>query len=188
MTRSINLLKRHCIEADGGYARALTEVGGEPRIKAMVKTQKTSARGFTMIELIVTLAILGILTSLAIPMARTAIKRQKERELKYDLRNMRDALDRYKEAYDRQMFREKGDSSGYPKSLDILVKGVEINGGKTMRFLREIPVDPLTGKAEWGMLSMEDDPNGDSWDETAVYDVYSKAEGVAMDGTRYRAW
>lgn len=149
---------------------------------------QTEARGFTLIELIVTIVILGILTSLAIPMARMSIQRQKERELRYDLRTMRDALDRYKEAYDRQLFREKGDSSGYPKSLEILVKGVEINGGKTLRFLREIPVDPMTGKAEWGMRSMEDDPESDSWDETAVYDVYTKAEGVGMDGTRYRTW
>jgi len=154
----------------------------------MAGVHQTEARGFTLIELIVTIVILGILTSLAIPMARMSIQRQKERELRYDLRTMRDALDRYKEAYDRQLFREKGDSSGYPKSLEILVKGVEINGGKTLRFLREIPVDPMTGKAEWGMRSMEDDPESDSWDETAVYDVYTKAEGVGMDGTRYRTW
>ena len=143
--------------------------------------------GFTLIELMVALCILGLLTSLAVPMARTAIKRQKERELRYDLRLMRDAIDRYKDATDKNLF-VKTDSTGYPKSLDILVKGVEISGGKTVRFLREIPTDPMTGKAEWGMRSMEDDPDSDSWDETAVYDIYSKAEGTGMDGTKYRTW
>ncbi len=136
----------------------------------------------------VAIGILAILTSLAVPMARMAIQRQRERQLRYDLRMMRDALDRYKDASDRMMFREKGDSSGFPKSLEVLVKGVEINGGKTVRFLREVPVDPMTGKAEWGLRSMEDDPESDSWDETSVFDVYSKAEGVGMDGTRYRTW
>ena len=146
-----------------------------------------SSHGFTLIELMVALFILSILTGLAVPMARTAIKRQKERELRYDLRLMRDAIDRYKDATDKNLF-VKTDSTGYPKSMEILVKGVEISGGKTVRFLREIPIDPMTGKAEWGMRSMEDDPDSDSWDETAVYDVYSKAEGMGMDGTRYRTW
>lgn len=154
----------------------------------MVQANQTGARGFTLVELMLTIIILGILTGLAVPMARSAIKRQKERELRYDLRLMRDALDRYKDASDRMMFREKGDSTGYPKSLDVLVKGAEINGGKTVRFLREVPVDPITGKAEWGMRSMEDDPDSDSWDATAVYDVYSKAEGTGLNGTRYRTW
>jgi general secretion pathway protein G len=132
--------------------------------------------------------ILGLLTGLAVPMARVAVKRQKERELRYDLRLMREALDRYKDGSDRMLFREKGDSSGYPKTLDVLVKGAEINGGKTVRFLRAIPVDPMTGKADWGMRSMEDDPESDSWDAIAVYDVYSKADGTGLDGTRYRSW
>ena len=153
----------------------------------MRKSDWRRIAGFTLIELMVALLILGFLTTLAVPMARSAIKRQKERELKYDLQLMRDAIDRYKDATDKNLF-VKTDSTGYPKSLDVLVKGVEISGGKTVRFLREIPVDPMTGKAEWGMRSMEDDPDSDSWDETAVYDVYSKADGVGLDGRRYRTW
>ena len=144
--------------------------------------------GFTLIELMVAVIILLILTGLAVPMARSAVKRQKERELRYNLELMRDAVDRYKDASDRMLFREKGDDTGYPKSLDVLVKGAEINGGKTVRFLREVPVDPMTGKAEWGIHSMEDDPGSDSWDQTIVFDVYSKSDAMGLDGTKYRNW
>jgi general secretion pathway protein G len=144
--------------------------------------------GFTLIELMVAIFILMLLTGLAVPMARSAIKRQKERQLREDLHAMRDAIDRYKDASDRLLLREKGDDTGYPKSLDVLVKGVEINGGKTVRFLHDIPIDPMTGKAEWGMHSMEDDPASDSWDSTVVFDVYSKADGIGLDGTKYRDW
>jgi general secretion pathway protein G len=144
--------------------------------------------GFTLLELMVAIFILMLLTGLAVPMARSAIKRQKERQLREDLHAMRDAIDRYKDASDRLLLREKGDDTGYPKSLDVLVKGVEINGGKTVRFLHDIPIDPMTGKAEWGMHSMEDDPASDSWDSTVVFDVYSKADGIGLDGTKYRDW
>src|SRR5258708_6115564 len=144
--------------------------------------------GFTLIELMVAIAILMLLTGLAVPMARSAIKRQKESQLREDLRQMRDAIDAYKDASDRLLLREKGDDTGYPKSLDILVKGVEINGGETGRFFWGSSLDPLTGKAEWGMHSMEDDPGSDSWDATVVFDVYSKADGIGLDGTKYRDW
>lgn len=154
----------------------------------MGKSWRGNTRGFTLIELMVAIIILLILTGLAVPMARSAIKRQKERELRYDLELMRDAIDRYKDASDRQLFREKGDDTGYPKSLDVLVKGAEISGGKTVRFLREIPIDPMTGKAEWGIHSMEDDPGSDSWDQTIVFDVYSRSDWTALDGTKYRNW
>ncbi len=155
-------------------------------MKVRTKANK-NYRGFTLIELMLTIIILGILTGLAVPMARTAIKRQKESELRYDLRLLRDAIDRYKDGADRSYF-QKADSYGYPKTLDSLVTGVEITGGKKVRFLRELPIDPMTGKAEWGIHSMEDDPDSDSWDEATVYDVYSKSEGTALNGTRYRTW
>jgi len=151
----------------------------------MLGMVKRRLGGFTLIELMVAIAILMILTGLAVPMARTAIKRQKESQLRDDLREVRDAIDRYKDASDRLLLREKGDDTGYPKSLDILVKGVEINGGKTVRFLREIPVDPMTGQADWGLRAVQDDPDSRSWAGKNVFDVYSKSQGTASDGTRY---
>ncbi len=143
--------------------------------------------GFTLIELMISIMILVTLIGLVLPMARSSIRRHKEAELRYDLQMLRDAIDAYKDAADRG-FIQKADSYGYPKDLEALTKGVEMRGGKTLRFLREIPKDPITGKAEWGMHSMEDDPDSDSFDDTNVWDVYSKADGVGLDGTRYRTW
>lgn len=144
-------------------------------------------RGFTIIELIVATALLAILTSLAIPLARVTIKREKERELRHDLWEMRDAIDRYKDAADRGAFQTKVDSQGYPPDLDTLVKGVDVNG-KKVRFLRHIPVDPMTGNTEWGLRSMQDDPDSDSYGGQSVFDVYTKSEGTGLDGTPYKTW
>ncbi len=144
-------------------------------------------RGFTLIELIVATAILVILTSLAIPMARVSIKRQKEHMLRDDLWDMRDAIDRYKDAADRNAFQTKVGSQGYPPDLDTLVKGIDVNG-KKLKFLRRIPIDPMTGKNEWGMRSMQDDPDSDSWDGDNVFDVYTKSQDTALDGTNYKDW
>jgi general secretion pathway protein G len=149
--------------------------------------RRRRACGFTLIELIVATAILVILTGMALPLARVAIKREKERELRFDLWQMRDAIDRYKDAADRQAFQIKVGTEGYPPDLDTLVKGVDANG-KKLRFLRKIPVDPMTGKAEWGMRSVQDDPDSDSWGGQNVFDVYSQALGQAMDGTKYKEW
>jgi general secretion pathway protein G len=143
--------------------------------------------GFTLIELIVATAILVILTGMALPLARVAIKREKERELRFDLWQMRDAIDRYKDAADRQAFQIKVGTEGYPPDLDTLVKGVDANG-KKIRFLRKIPVDPMTGKAEWGQRSVQDDPDSDSWGGQNVFDVYSQSLGTAMDGSKYKEW
>jgi len=144
--------------------------------------------GFTLLELIVAAAILSILTMMALPLARVTIQREKEKELRRSLWEMRDAIDRYKDAADRNMFQTKLDSQGYPPDLEELVKGVEAQGGKKIRFLRSIPVDPMTRSKEWGLRSMQDDPDSDSWGGQSVFDVYTKSEGTALDGTKYKDW
>jgi general secretion pathway protein G len=143
--------------------------------------------GLTLVELIVTVAILAIIASAAVPLARFKVQREKERQLRYELWQMRDAIDRYKDAADRHAFMPKADSGNYPPDLDTLVKGVDAQG-KKLKFLRRIPVDPMTGKAEWTLRSMQDDPNSDSWGGQSVFDVASKSQGIAMDGTKYSDW
>jgi general secretion pathway protein G len=144
-------------------------------------------RGLTLVELIVTVAILSILASVALPVARFQVKRQNERYLRYDLWMMRDAIDHYKDAADKNAFQVKLDSQGYPPDLETLVNGVDVQG-KKVKFLRHIPVDPMTGKAEWGLRSMQDDPNSTSYGGQSVFDVYSKSQGKALDGTKYSDW
>jgi len=144
-------------------------------------------RGFTLIELIVATAILLILTGLAIPLVRVTIQRERERELRYDLWQMRDAIDRYKDAADRGAFQIKVGSEGYPPDLETLVTGVDV-AGKKLKFLRKIPIDPMTGQAEWGMRSMQDDATSDSWGGQNVFDVYSKSQGTALDDSKYKDW
>ena len=144
-------------------------------------------RGFTLVEMIVAITILMILTGLAIPLARVTIKREREHQLRQALWEMRDAIDRYKDAADRGAFQIKVGSEGYPPDLQTLVDGVDVNG-KKLRFLRHIPEDPMTGKTEWGMHSMQDDPTSDSWDGDNVFDVFTKSEDTALDGTKYKDW
>src|SRR5712691_1406180 len=151
------------------------------------KEKMRNTRGFTLIELIVATTILLILTGMAIPMARVTIKREKERELRHDLWMMRDAIDRYKDAADRGAFQIKVGSEGYPPDLDTLVNGVDV-AGKKLKFLRKIPIDPMTGTTEWGLRSMQDDPQSDSWDGNNVFDVFTKSDGTALDGTKYKDW
>jgi general secretion pathway protein G len=143
--------------------------------------------GLTLVELIVTVAILGLLASAAVPLARWNIKRVKERELRTDLWQMRKAIDAYKDAADKGGIQTKVDSQNYPPDLETLVKGVEIQG-KKVRFLRRVPIDPMTGKQEWGLRSMQDDPTGDSYGGQSVFDVYSKSQGIALNGTKYADW
>src|SRR6266567_5906614 len=151
------------------------------------KEKMRNTRGFTLIELIVATTILLILTGMAIPMARVTIKREKERELRHDLWMMRDAIDRYKDAADRRAFQIKVGSEGYPPDLDTLVNGVDV-ATKKLKFLRRIPIDPMTGDTDWGLRSMQDDPKSDSWDGNNVFDVYTKSNATALDGTKYKDW
>jgi general secretion pathway protein G len=142
--------------------------------------------GFTLIELIVATTILAILVGMAVPIAKNTVRRERERELRYDLWMIRDAIDRYKDTADRGAFVAKLGTEGYPPDLETLVKGENV-GPKKMKFLRKIPVDPLTNK-EWGMRSMQDDKDSDSWGGQNVFDVYTKSDQTALDGTKYKDW
>ncbi len=148
---------------------------------------RQSQHGLTLVELIVTVAVLSILASVAFPIARFQIQRDKEHVLRHDLWEMRDAIDKYKDASDRGAIMTKIDSFGYPPDLDTLVKGVDIQTHK-VKFLRAIPIDPMTGKAEWSLRSMQDDADADSWGGENVFDVHSESEGTALDGTKYADW
>ena len=148
---------------------------------------RRSERGFTLLELIIASAILVVLSSMAVPLARLTIQRERERMLRTDLWEMRDAIDRYKDAADRGGFQIKVDSQGYPPDLETLVKGVDVQG-KKIRFLRKVPIDPMTGTTEWGLRSMQDDPDSDSWGGQSVFDVFTKSQGTALDGTKYKDW
>lgn len=145
--------------------------------------------GMTLLELIIACAILMVLSSAALPIAKYTIIRQREAELHRDLREMRDAVDRYKDAADRNQIRVEIGSEGYPPDLDTLVKGVQVGtSDKKIRFLRKIPVDPMTGHADWGLRAVQDDPDSTSWGGKNVFDVYSKSTGTALDGTKYSDW
>jgi general secretion pathway protein G len=146
--------------------------------------------GMTLLELIIACFILLILSSMALPIFRYTVLRQKEAELRYDLRTMRDAIDYYKELADEHKFRTQVASQNYPEDLDTLVKGVQLGAGgdKRLRFLRSIPVDPMTGKADWGLRAAGDDWDSTTWGGSNVFDVYSRSTGTALDGTKYSDW
>jgi general secretion pathway protein G len=143
--------------------------------------------GLTLVELIIVVAVISILATAALPIARFQVKREKEKELRRDLWEMRAAIDHYKDAADKGAFQIKADSLGYPPDLETLVNGVDVQG-KKVRFLRRIPIDPMTGTAEWGMRSNQDDPDSDSFGGQNVFDVHSKSQGTALDGTKYSTW
>jgi len=160
-----------------------------PRFEMLIarKNVARKAHGFTLIELIVATAILLVLSTLAIPLVRVTIKREKEHQLRQALWDLRDAIDRYKDAADKGAFQTKVGSENYPPDLDTLVKGVDVQG-KKLKFLRRIPIDPMTNSTEWGLHSMQDDPESDSWGEQNVFDVFTKSQDTALDGTKYKDW
>ncbi len=146
--------------------------------------------GLTLVELIVSFSILLILTTAAMPLARVAVKRERERDLREALHQLRDAIDRYKDAADRGLIQVKVGSEGYPPDLETLVKGVNMVGqvDKKYKFLRRIPQDPMTNSIEWGMRSMQDDPTSNSFGGQNVFDVYTKSQDTALDGSKYADW
>jgi general secretion pathway protein G len=152
-----------------------------------IRPIRSAERGLSLVELIITVTILSILAGAAFPIARFQTQRMNERILRYELWTMRDAIDRYHDAAEKNAFRTKVDSQNYPETLEKMVEGEEVQT-KKVKFLRAIPVDPMTGKAEWGLRSMQDDPKSDSFGGQSVFDVYSKSTGTALDGTKYSDW
>jgi general secretion pathway protein G len=148
---------------------------------------RSGQAGVTLVELIIVMAILSILAMAALPVARFEVKRRKERELRRDLWEMRAAIDAYKDAADKGGIQTKADSNGYPPDLQTLVDGVDIQDHK-VRFLRAVPVDPMTNSSDWGLRSNQDDPDSDSFGGQDVYDVYTKSSGTGLDGTKYSTW
>ena len=168
-------------------------MGSGNKMKAVTMRASTLNRlrkrqlGFTLVELIVAITIIVILMGVAVPVARVRIRREKERELRRALWQIRDAIDHYKDAADKGAFQIKLGSEGYPPDIETMVEGVDV-AGKKVRFLRRIPVDPMTGKAEWNLRSMQDDPKSSSWGGQNVFDVSTKYQGTALDGTSYSDW
>jgi general secretion pathway protein G len=148
-------------------------------------------RGFTLVELIVAFTIMALLTAMSVPLARYKVRRDQERELRYALREVRKAIDDYKDATLAGKIEIKLGTEGYPESLEQLVEGVKLSQsaeGKKIKFLRRIPKDPMTGSFDWGKRSMQDDPKSQSWGGQNVFDVYSKTTARARDGTAYAEW
>jgi len=165
-------------------------------------------KGITLTELVVVMAVMSILAAVVMPTARMTVKRAKEMDLRHDLRMLRDAIDGYKKLVDDGRIRKEAGSLGYPKTLEDLTKPVElVNNGAPVaqtgatgtttaqqqlppkvRFLRKIPVDPMTGSNEWGMRSNADEPDSEIWGGQDVFDVFSKSEATALDGTKYKDW
>jgi general secretion pathway protein G len=151
-------------------------------------------RGFTFIELLVVTTIVLILAAAIQPLARVTIQRTREAELRRVLREMRTAIDKFKDAADAGLIPTtelKANSEGYPPDLETLVEGVSVANdatGRKLKFLRRIPVDPITGENEWGMRSYQDKPDTTTWSGQNVYDVFTKSQGTGLDGTKYRDW
>jgi len=152
--------------------------------------RKSSQRGLTLLELIIASSILLILATAALPVIRFAVVRPKEAELRRTLREARDAIDRYKDYCDRGLVRSALGSECYPPDLETLVKGVEYGGSSSqkVRFLRRIPVDPITGRAEWNLQSVQDEPDSTSWGGGNIFDLHSKSPALALDGSHYSDW
>jgi general secretion pathway protein G len=145
--------------------------------------------GMTLLELMIACSILIVLATVAMPIQRVVVRRRKEQELHYDLRQMRDAIDRYKDAADKNLFQVQAGTEGYPPDLQTLVDGVQLSGAtnRKVHFLREIPKDPISGQ-DWNLRSVQDDADSTSWGGQDVFDVHSQSTDTALNGTKYSDW
>lgn len=153
--------------------------------------RKKGEHGLTLIELIVAVMIMALLTTMAVPLARYKVRRDRERELQFSLREVRKAIDDYKDAALAGKIEVKLGTDGYPETLDQLVQGVKLlqsADGKKIKFLRRIPLDPMTNSRDWGLRSEQDDPASQSWGRQNVFDIYTKSTERARDGTLYSEW
>lgn len=153
--------------------------------------KRTNQRGLTLVELIVAFTIMALLATMAVPMVRVRVRRERERDLRWALREMRTAIDKYKDAADAKLIpANKLDSDGYPESLEQLAEGVKMNNSpdKKIRFLRRVPKDPMTQSTDWGLRSTRDETTSTSWGGQNVFDVYTKSTEKAPDGTAYSDW
>jgi general secretion pathway protein G len=159
-----------------------------------MKSFSQKNKGFTLVEMIITLTILAILAAAVFPLAKTAVKREKEIELRRNLRIIREAIDAYKKLADEKKIEVEEDTEGYPPELETLIEGVELKSDeeesetKIIKFLRRIPKDPMTNSYDWGLRSYQDEPDSEHWGGENVYDVYTKSLGTALDGTKYKDW
>jgi general secretion pathway protein G len=153
-----------------------------------------SDAGYTFVEIAIVTAIIAILASAILPLAKVTVQREREIELRRDLREMRTAIDKFKDAFDNQKIAPNdlpSNTDGYPPTLQILIDGVRVNNDNTgarLKFLRRVPVDPMTKSTDWGMRSTRDDPTSTSWGGQNVFDVHTKSEGRGLDGTKYSDW
>ena len=158
------------------------------------RRRRDGQAGYSLVELLAVTVVLMVMASAVLPLTRVTIQRAREAELRRALREMRTAIDRFKDAADLQQIAPqdlKAGAEGYPEKLEVLVEGVRANGdasGRKLKFLRRIPMDPMTRSTEWGMRSYQDDADSTSWGGQNVYDVYSQSEGTALDGTKYVDW
>jgi general secretion pathway protein G len=152
--------------------------------------RNTRQSGMTLLELIIACGILLVLATVAIPLKRVAVESYKERQLRADLLEMRTAIDRYKDDADKNLIQVEAGTEGYPPDLQTLVNGVQLTGAQDQKvhYLRKIPTDPFTGDTNWGLRSVQDDPDSTQWGGQDVFDVYSRAQGAALDGTKYSDW
>lgn len=163
---------------------------GAAPLQPVNRGRRRSESGVTLLELFIATGILMVLATAALPVVHLSVQRTREAHLHKALREIRDAIDHYKDYADRNLIRVEVGSEGYPPDLETLVKPIQIGAGsdRKVRFLRRIPVDPMTGRAEWNLQSVQDDPDSTSWGGSNVFDVHSKSQGAALDGTKYSDW